>query len=565
MTEPGKSLNRILQRQLKRLTNQDGVNYEELLRVIEKTYDEFQETQKRADRTNSILVDEVMSLNEKINHEMQNVKDLLNTIEQGIFTFDKDLKIGTSFSTKAKIYFNLRTSQENDLASALNLNPAQIKSYESWIKNLFKPKALKRWHKYVALAPLKEISIEVNEEILVLSLDYKPVTKDEQLDRVMVLSTDVTRARAISDELERQKNIQNRHVEHVEAFFSNDHNSLHLFMKDLNDLEDSVAELSQMLLSETTNPDITLQNLKNFFSDVHTIKSSSGSQGFHYLASVCHKLEDLLDLAISMPGKLSLTPVIFKPLSEEAGQIRKFWDQLCHYSDSEATIAVRRDSYQKLCKDLSSVSLTTPPEIKEAVLTLHYLSVRSFSQKYNKIIKNLSQKNNLWIDDLVVQIENDCISPELAATIDPILLHLIRNSVDHGMESKEQRLANQKGPGTIRLEVKKQGSDYSLYLDDNGSGICPDHVFTAALKNNLVKEEQRLTMTDQDKLDLIFLPNFSTKDSVSSVSGRGVGMYAVKAMVLNHGGTIKVSSKPGQGTGFIITIPENSLKNIQGK
>jgi two-component system chemotaxis sensor kinase CheA len=136
------------------------------------------------------------------------------------------------------------------------------------------------------------------------------------------------------------------------------------------------------------------------------------------------------------------------------------------------------------------------------------------------------------------------------------LVHLIRNSVDHGLEMPEARKAAGKPEaGTIALVAQPEGDHIIISIKDDGAGIDPALVRQKALEKGLISAERMRTLSEREILDLIFLPGFSTRDTVSDVSGRGVGMDVVNSNLKKVNGTVALSSVLGQGTTVVLKLP----------
>jgi two-component system chemotaxis sensor kinase CheA len=143
----------------------------------------------------------------------------------------------------------------------------------------------------------------------------------------------------------------------------------------------------------------------------------------------------------------------------------------------------------------------------------------------------------------------------IEAIRDP-LTHLIRNAVDHGVESPEQRLAAGKPPtGTLRLRAYHENGQVVMELADDGAGIDPARIARHAIERALITPEQATRMTDRDLVRLVFLPGFSTAERVTSVSGRGVGMDVVRTNIAAIGGAVDIQSALGVGTTIRVRIP----------
>jgi two-component system chemotaxis sensor kinase CheA len=159
-----------------------------------------------------------------------------------------------------------------------------------------------------------------------------------------------------------------------------------------------------------------------------------------------------------------------------------------------------------------------------------------------------------------VRIEMEGKETELDKTIveaikDP-LVHIVRNSVDHGIETPEARAAqNKPEEGVLKMRAWHEGGQVNMEISDDGGGIDPARIRQKCLQKGLISPEQAARLSDHESLHLIFLPGFSTAEKITNVSGRGVGMDVVKTNIEKIGGTVDLQSQPGQGTTLKIKIP----------
>jgi two-component system chemotaxis sensor kinase CheA len=137
------------------------------------------------------------------------------------------------------------------------------------------------------------------------------------------------------------------------------------------------------------------------------------------------------------------------------------------------------------------------------------------------------------------------------------LIHLVRNAIDHGLESPDERESIQKSPrGSIVITCRAETDSWLITFADDGRGINLSKVIQKALKNGHIAENSLQTMSREQKLSLIFLSGMSTSENVTDISGRGVGMHAVQQAVENAGGKLTVSSEEGRGTVIALRIPK---------
>jgi two-component system chemotaxis sensor kinase CheA len=138
---------------------------------------------------------------------------------------------------------------------------------------------------------------------------------------------------------------------------------------------------------------------------------------------------------------------------------------------------------------------------------------------------------------------------------DPII-HLIRNAVDHGVETPDERLAAGKpGKAAVRLEARQEGDHIVIVVADDGRGMNPERLRAKALEKGLITDEEANSMDMRQSFNLIFLPGFSTKAQVSNISGRGVGMDVVMTNIAKLNGSVDIRSAPGKGTSVVISLP----------
>lgn len=208
--------------------------------------------------------------------------------------------------------------------------------------------------------------------------------------------------------------------------------------------------------------------------------------------------------------------------------------------------------FEKLRSGLVQLKRNTR-ELQESVMRIRMLPISYIFNRVPRIVHDLSQKL-----DKLVEIKMTGESTELDKTVlekigDP-LVHLIRNSLDHGIESPDIRRKNGKPEiGTIHLNAYHKGGNIIVEIKDDGAGLNKSKIISKAKQRGLVNDEE--SITDEQVCDLIFHAGLSTAEAISDVSGRGVGMDVVKKNIKALGGNIDVQSTEGQGTSFTIRLP----------
>jgi len=194
-------------------------------------------------------------------------------------------------------------------------------------------------------------------------------------------------------------------------------------------------------------------------------------------------------------------------------------------------------------------------ELQEGVMKTRMQPIGNVWSKFPRIVRDLAQ-----LCGKQVRVEMEGRETELDKTIneaikDP-LTHIIRNSVDHGIETPERRrTAGKKEEGRLYLRAFHEGGQVNIEIIDDGGGVPLDRVKAKAMERGLVSAEQAAKMTEREVLNLLFLPGFSTAEKITNVSGRGVGLDVVKTNIEKIGGTVDLQSKLGEGTTLRIRIP----------
>ncbi|MGA2811960.1 MAG: chemotaxis protein CheA [Candidatus Acidiferrum sp.] len=210
--------------------------------------------------------------------------------------------------------------------------------------------------------------------------------------------------------------------------------------------------------------------------------------------------------------------------------------------------------HQGLSVSSLRLSLITT-ELQQGVMKTRMQPIGSIWSKFPRTVRDVATSCGKQ-----VRIEMEGQETELDKTIieaikDP-LTHLVRNSVDHGIETPEKRIAKGKASeGTLRLRAYHEGGQVNIEITDDGAGLDGERIRKKAVERGLISAEQSAQMSDREAVNLIFAPGFSTAEKVTNVSGRGVGMDVVKTNIERIGGTVDVQTKPGLGTTVRMKIP----------
>ncbi|WP_313952753.1 chemotaxis protein CheA [Accumulibacter sp.] len=212
------------------------------------------------------------------------------------------------------------------------------------------------------------------------------------------------------------------------------------------------------------------------------------------------------------------------------------------------------ETLQALDQAVSQLDLLVS-DLQNSVMKTRMQPIGRLFQKYPRIARDLARQLGKDVELVLVGEETEVDKTMIEDLADP-LVHLIRNAVDHGVESPEEREAAGKPvKSVVRLEARQEGDHIVLTIADDGRGMSPERIRAKAIEKNIISEEEANALDERQSLNLVFLPGFSTMAQASAVSGRGVGMDVVKTNIQKLNGSIEIRSELGKGSIFVIHLP----------
>jgi two-component system chemotaxis sensor kinase CheA len=194
-------------------------------------------------------------------------------------------------------------------------------------------------------------------------------------------------------------------------------------------------------------------------------------------------------------------------------------------------------------------------QLQEEVMHIRMLPISNVFAKFPRLVRDLAQKTGKELD-LVLKGQDTELDRSVIEELNDPLIHLLRNSVDHGIETPAERIASGKNPrGTVTLSARHEQGRIVLTVEDDGNGINIDKLKASAVTKGLITQNEAATMSEEKAIDLIFLSGLSTSATLSDISGRGVGMDIVRTNIERLNGTIVVETHPGRGSIFGISLP----------
>lgn len=308
------------------------------------------------------------------------------------------------------------------------------------------------------------------------------------------------------------------------------------------------AENLQFLLGTSHKPEVIISRIKQI-SDVEDIRVERLSEAElePLLKPMTTKLEvpttvrvetELLDRFLSLLGELVINKNRLQRITEEASS----------YLPEHLN-----DELENILADFGE----TMTSLQEVVTKARLIPLSTVVSRFPRMVKDLSSKFGKKIK---FEIEGGVteIDKTVAELILDPLIHLVRNSIDHGIESPEERKqAGKPEEGIIKIKARQEGNWVVIEVVDDGRGIDIKRIKEVAVAKGIINKDQADSMSDQEALEIIFTPGFSTSSDVSEISGRGVGMDVVKARVEQAGGRVEIKTEKGKGTTVKLWLPIN--------
>ncbi len=224
-----------------------------------------------------------------------------------------------------------------------------------------------------------------------------------------------------------------------------------------------------------------------------------------------------------------------------------------HLEDESAQIDVAQVA-QSLSETTYAMARISD-DLQDTIMKVRMVPVASVFSRFPRLVRDLSRKSGKEVD-LILEGEETELDKSVVEVIGDPLVHLIRNSVDHGVEPQEERLAKGKPPkGRVTLRAYHKGNSVAIEIEDDGKGIDPEKMRQVAIRKKVISAEDAKQLDDREAMELIFAPGFSSAEVITDISGRGVGMDVVRTNIKNLKGSVTITSEIDKGTRFTLLLP----------
>ena len=552
---------------------------------FEKTDAEFAETIARMtvvtykniqmlnviEEQNRTLEDKVNARTAELATKTNDINNMLQNMHQGIFTIDQDTFVHPEYSAYLETILDTNKIAEEDaigmLFSRSDLGSNALDQVSTALGAIMGEDSMMfDFNKHCFVEEFKKTTKAGNEKVL--ELDWDPIiSADDTVDKIMVTVRDVTDLRGLQAEAEHQK----WELEVIGQILAATPKKFEKFVKSANTYLDENAKIIDAM------NDIDMEQIAVLFRNMHTIKGNARTYNFKFIVDSVHDAENTYD----QMRKNEITSFDKDKLVSELADVREiirthndiyrdklaiedqegiFLDnELAQYA-MEAIMAVDQSKKSSLVDGMN--------KIKNVVKAVGTETLRETLDGIVKSLPDLAKNLDKEAPDVHINDHGIRISQDVSNTVKDVFTHCLRNSIDHGLETPEERLEQDKAPqGSINIDVELVRGNVVFSLSDDGRGIPLEKLRQKAITAGLLKDKEKVS--DAHLAELIFHSGLSTAESVSDVSGRGVGMDAVRKFLQDAGGNIELelSGKPKGEHRLVqfiskITLPEESYVKV---
>lgn len=476
------------------------------------------------------------------------VKRLLDNANQGFLTFSASLSVDNEYSQKCVEIFQEMIEGKNIGELLYPDDTGKKMFFDETVRAVFDEEDDVKTEAILSL--LQHEFILHHKAINVV---YKQIDKN----RFMLILTDVTDKKNLEKNIERERN-------RLKMIVSAISNSDELF---------ELLEGYQSFLSQreffVTFEHTPLQNLTELYRTVHTYKGLFAQKDFITTQEGLHKVESRLSLWLQ-EGTISnktiqtmLNKIDFELwLKKDIDILRDTLGD--DFMDKKSTITIDEPTFEKLQAKIVELIDAQPDEchelleLLEVIKRLKYKPIGDYFTSLAKYVESLGERLEKSLNPMEIRDETTFTVGDEFRGFAKSLIHVIRNSVDHGIESPEKRVENDKEEyGNILFIISETDDSLILEISDDGRGIDREKLKQKAIEGGFRTSAE--LENDEAVIELLFEDYLSTKEEINDLSGRGVGLASVRAEVLKLGGSYRVTSELGRGTRFTFIIPKKSL------
>ncbi|WP_426137796.1 ATP-binding protein [Psychrobacter sp. TWR1-1-1] len=499
-------------------------------------------------------------------------QEIMETVNTGLFLLDKDLNIGQQHSRALNdIIGEDRLSGEN-FTNVLRgrISDKDLKTTQQFIEQLYNPRVKEKL--VDSLNPLHKVMLHNNagdkaQNNRFLDFKFSRVYDNKDIARILVNVNDVSDAVYLEQRLEKERSQNDMQIEMLTTILNVNPKIINEF---IDNTQMHIEKMNNILKNPGSSQYELEGKLKAIYREMHSLKGEASALKLHSFTKIASDAEDKLH-ALQNQGQLSGND--FLPLAVHL-------DDLLSLSNTIATLGERINrsapataptanglddniAQNSMSKTVATDSQTSNPSISSMDtdigqdIDLDNDATDDHLSFYKAFAKDIAARQGKQVELKSNTLMQADIPAHLVKPIKEISIQLLRNAVVHGIEAPSVRHSIGKtAVGTIDLELKDNGSDFMLMVQDDGQGIDYDSIRAKLSSDGRFSTEEASQLSQSELLKQLFSSGFSTKEHADEDGGRGVGLDIIKAKVKDYDGKLNVNSEFGQMTRFVITLPK---------
>lgn len=471
----------------------------------------------------------------------QETQNILDTVNEGLFLLDNNLRMGSEHSAKLTEMFS-GSGHEGNIENCLfsdflrdRIKPTDLETAQRFIGLLFR-KNIKS-NLIGDLNPLKKVEINIAEEeggyvTKYMHFDFRRVLAEGDIKQILVTVKDITTEVLLSRQLDESKAENAQQIEMLTGILHANPDVLKQFIQNA---MDGFKRVNDLFRVQDKTPAAMQRKLREVFVEVHNFKAEAASLSLSTLVGLAHEMETAIKQLIDHPhltGTDLLVPVV---------QLEK----LITYTES----------VQALAQKVASLSCAVQAVERRKPARWQHLQ---------ELAAVLAQRHDKKVSVHLTGFNEIDMSEEQARIINDMCLQFIRNAIIHGIEKPEfRRLCNKPETGRVDLSlIQMEDGGLEINVRDDGGGVDYEKIRNQAVAMGLAKTSDLAKWNQKQIIGLMFKPGFSTAAELTDDAGRGVGMDVIVSRVQRMKGNIKVASKRGKNCQFIVTLPNTGVDNV---
>ena len=512
-----------------------------------RLYDDVRSANIQLARSKETIEGINKDLDRKVIEKTSAIRSLFDNAEQGFLSIKEDLKVESEYSFKCCEIFGCDISCKS-LPKLIGGEDTEQEEYiNTLLQKVFMLKDEAKREVYLSLLP-KELAIGDK----LINIGYKMLDSHTEASELacMLILTDITDKNLLEMKLEHEQSILKMCVKVV-----TNHN-------DFVDVVIDYRDFCENRIAKIVNYGAEVENrYAELFRVVHTFK---GTFAYFEMQNIANKLHDfetkIYNLSTEGQGHEDLAGLFhdnrpeewlkedFAILGDVLGKRYLKLDKLVVAEESK----LKEIENRILASFTGSESVTLVKDIRK----LRYRSIKDMLGHYPGYCIRISERLKKPLKEFEIQGSEIEVDPEIYMELSKVMIHIFRNMVDHGIEPPEERIRKGKSElGNIKCSILAKEDRIEIFAGDDGAGIDIERVKTIAVEKGLIAPEEAASTSCEEILQLLFTDGFTTVNEITELSGRGVGLAAVKGEVMRLKGSIEVKTKKGIGTSFHITVP----------